>query len=140
MRGVAGSLLNKDIEQKIHSDYKTRGLKAWHHLVGRVQDKSQSTIGIPGARQQPGICHVEKSRLSRGKFPARSLARDDQGSHQLFLFSRNKAYASLPTVDDEEMNTTQGQELYVKGNVDHAAELALSLQRGGTSMEMFSEE
>ena len=37
--------------------------------------------------------------------------------------------------DDGEINTTQGQELYMKDNVDHAAE-----QRGGTSIEMFSAE
>lgn len=42
------------------------------------------------------------------------------------------------TTKRKEMNTTQGQELYVKYNVDHAAELALSLRRGGTSIEIFS--
>lgn len=142
VKGVAGSLLNKDIEENFEpSDYKTNSsLAAWHQLVARVQDKSQSTIGIPGAKQLPGRFHVAKSRLSRGNaLPDPWLVMIKAAINYSSFRNTRLMPACLPeSVDDGEMNTSQGQELYVKDNVDHAAELALSLQRGGTSIEMFS--
>ena len=142
MRGVAGSLLNKDIEQNFEeSDYETNpSLRAWHQLVERVQNKSQPTIGIPGARQQPGSFHVAKSRLSRGNSLPDPWLVMIKAAINYSSFRKTKLMPACrpENVDDEEMNTTQGQKLYVKDNVDHAAELALSLRRGGTSIEIFS--
>eukprot|EP00523_Entomoneis_sp_CCMP467_P023321 CAMPEP_0168831960 /NCGR_PEP_ID=MMETSP0727-20121128/2309_1 /TAXON_ID=265536 /ORGANISM="Amphiprora sp., Strain CCMP467" /LENGTH=461 /DNA_ID=CAMNT_0008885225 /DNA_START=21 /DNA_END=1406 /DNA_ORIENTATION=- len=142
VRGVAGSLLNKDIEQNFkESDYETNpSLKAWHQLVERVQNKSQPTIGIPGARQQPGSFHVAKSRLSRGNSLPDPWLVMIKAAINYSSFRKTKLMPACrpENIGDEEMNTTQGEELYVKDNVDHAAELALSLRRGGTSIEIFS--
>ena len=127
----------------LSNDYESNpSLTAWHQLVGRVRDKSQSTIGIPGARNQPGRFHVAKSRLSRGNsLPDPWLVMIKAAiNYSSFRETKLMPTCRPESVDDEEMNTTQGQELYVKNNIDHAAEPALSLQRGGPSIEMFSAE
>ena len=142
VKGVAGSLLNPEIEENFEEgDYKASpSLTAWHQLVARVQNKSQKTIGIPGERQLVRF-HVAKSRLSRGNsLPDPWLVMIKAAINYSSFRNAKLMPACRPESGDGELNTTQGEDLYVKDSVDHVAELAVSLQQGGTSIEIFGTE
>jgi len=144
VKGVAGSLVENDVFESFRktelNNTSNLSLIRWKELVQRIKDGSQEMIKVPSRKNPlPANFHFAKARLSKGNSLPDPWLLTLKATINYSAFNKTKLMPACQpwTEDDGAPNTDQGQQDYSKDNIDHAAQLALSKQRGGSCIELF---
>ena len=144
VKGVTGSLVENDVFESFRktelNNTSNLSLIRWKELVQRIKDGSQEMIKVPSRKNPlPANFRVAKARLSKGNSLPDPWLLTLKAAINYSAFNKTKLMPACQpwTEDDGPPNTDQGQQDYSKDSIDHAAQLALTKQRGRSCIELF---